>query len=152
MNEDRWFLEGFKDNTNLRNSSQVARHFKTEEPQNRQKTTEFAPKGLSNSPLRICCVPLRFGLCNALLHIALCALHIESKQKSQNVLIFQAGSMGKSNKSYLNLESNMPINKEHCIHFYSFKKLVVQGKGQSSKASRQGFLFFLLTRVCSFLL
>jgi len=28
MNEDQWFLEGFKDNTNLGNSFQVSRHFK----------------------------------------------------------------------------------------------------------------------------
>ena len=43
--------------------------------------------------------------------------------------VFQAGFEEKAQIPSLNLEVTMYINRDPCTHFYSFKKLAVQGNG-----------------------
>jgi len=50
-NEDQWFLKGFEDNTSWGNSSQISRHFKTEERSKRDKNYKIRIVATVSCPL-----------------------------------------------------------------------------------------------------
>jgi len=105
------------------------------------KTAKIAPEGVPHAPLRMRPSTLRIRVA---LDVVPCTPRMEMT-KEWCLCNFQVGFCGKI--LFLLLwpsKQSCTINRDYCTLFYSFRKLVVQDKGQASRASRQRISILLL--------